>query len=331
MAAHPDPLWETAISLHRFQTRLGRWAYAEWYRTACCRLRQKGLDRALSEVLLPLFPRAAYFPDFLTPAEGAEGLDAALAAIVDTPTDQVRYEIRRFAETATTPSWLTRLVEQEKREELTHVLRAYYEAVISPYGDRVQARIDAERASGCRALLDGGMERLLSGLGPTMRWEAPFLYVDYPAENRDLFLGGRGLRLVPSYFCWGAPIALANPALQPVLVYPLSHQNPSESADARRARTWDHTAKAPLTSLLGRTRAVVLHATVDGATTGELGRRTGISASAASRHATALRDAGLISSHRHAATVLHTLTPLGASLLRASGRNDRGASSRRLV
>lgn len=61
VSALPDPLWEIAASLHRLQTRQGRWAYAEWYRTTRQRLREKGLERAVRTVLLPLFPRAAYF------------------------------------------------------------------------------------------------------------------------------------------------------------------------------------------------------------------------------------------------------------------------------
>ncbi|WP_405736319.1 ArsR/SmtB family transcription factor [Streptomyces sp. NBC_01537] len=51
----------------------------------------------------------------------------------------------------------------------------------------------------------------------------------------------------------------------------------------------------------------------------ELARAAGVSSSAVSQHTTALRDAGLISSHRDATNVLHTMTPLGASLLRGSG------------
>ena len=50
------------------------------------------------------------------------------------------------------------------------------------------------------------------------------------------------------------------------------------------------------------------------------GRAAGVSASAASRHATALRDAGLVTTVRNGRTVLHTLTPTGASLLRAARR-----------
>ncbi|WP_443071388.1 ArsR family transcriptional regulator [Streptomyces sp. NBC_01465] len=54
------------------------------------------------------------------------------------------------------------------------------------------------------------------------------------------------------------------------------------------------------------------------ATTGELACAAGVSASSASQHTTALRDAGLIASRRQGASVLHILTPLGASLLRSN-------------
>ncbi|ELP70179.1 hypothetical protein STRTUCAR8_10109 [Streptomyces turgidiscabies Car8] len=39
----------------------------------------------------------------------------------------------------------------------------------------------------------------------------------------------------------------------------------------------------------------------------------------ASHHTTVLRDARLITSHRHADTVLYALTPLGAPLLQQNG------------
>ncbi|MFK0284096.1 ArsR/SmtB family transcription factor [Streptomyces sp. NPDC090499] len=77
-------------------------------------------------------------------------------------------------------------------------------------------------------------------------------------------------------------------------------------------------AGASLTSLLGRTRATVLRAVAAGATTGELARVAGVSASSISQHTSVLREAGLITSQRQAASVLHTLTPLGASMLRAN-------------
>ncbi|MGW0824390.1 hypothetical protein [Streptomyces sp. NPDC002845] len=199
------------------------------------------------------------------------------------------------------------------------ILRAYHEAAIAPYGDQMQACVETERATRCRGLLDGGVEGMLAGLSPTMRWHRPVLHVDYhPAVDRDLRLDGRGVLFIPSYFCWQRPVSLANPELPPVLTYPLLHEPTAPPPDIRGPL--DDSPAASLTALLGRTRATALCVSASGATTGEIARAAGVSASSASRHATALRDAGLITSSRHATTVLHTLTPVGASVLRACTR-----------
>lgn len=76
VAARPDPLWEIFFSLLRFQSRRGRWSYADWHRTARAAVHGKGFAPAVRDVLLPLYPRGAYFPDFLTPGEASEGLDS---------------------------------------------------------------------------------------------------------------------------------------------------------------------------------------------------------------------------------------------------------------
>ncbi|WP_043669371.1 ArsR/SmtB family transcription factor [Streptomyces xylophagus] len=307
LASEPDPLWEIALSLHRLQTQQGRSAHAEWYRTTRPRLTDHGLEGVLRHFLLPLFPRTAYFPDFLTPAEGTGGLTAGLAALVNTPAERVRQEVARFTSVGA-PSWAPRLVERETRQDLADSLRRYYDVAVAPYRDRALARVEADRSVRGRALLAGGVDGLLGGLGPQMRWEAPVLHVHYPADERDLRLDGRGLTLVPSYFCWGPPIALADSSLPPVLVYPV----------LREARPT--AVGQPLGVLLGRTRAQVLRGISPGATTGELARLAGVSAPTVSQHITALRDAGLISSLRFGTSVLHTLTPLGAALLRGAGR-----------
>ncbi|GAA2954314.1 helix-turn-helix domain-containing protein [Streptomyces enissocaesilis] len=321
VAAAPDPMWETATSLHRFQTRRGRVTHAEWYRTARHRLRERGLGRAVRTVLLPLFPRAAYFPDFLTPPPRGEGLSGALEAVLDTPPSRVRTEVALLDRIVGAPSWAAHLTDKRPREELVRTLRAYYDAAIAPYEERMQAGLDAERTVRCRRLLDSGNEGMLTGLSPALRWRYPVLHAEYPVE-KDLVLNGRGLLLVPSYFCWRSPVAFADPELPPVLVYPLAHDRP-----APRRNTPDGAPAPALTSLLGRTRADVLSAAYGGATTGEIARSVGVSASSASRHVTVLRDAGMIASARDAATVLHTLTPAGVSLLRAGGTRVRGSAA----
>ena len=72
-----------------------------------------------------------------------------------------------------------------------------------------------------------------------------------------------------------------------------------------------------LAALVGRNRAAVLRTIADGCSTTELAGRVGISLAAASQHASVLRDAGLITTHRQGSAVLHVLTPLGAELLHA--------------
>ncbi|MFF0724426.1 ArsR family transcriptional regulator [Streptomyces sp. NPDC004134] len=315
LAPAPDPMFEIAASLHRLQSRGGRWAYAGWYRTTRQGLREAGLERALRSVLLPLYPRAAYFPDFLTPADAVNGLDAGLESILATPPQRVVEEMTLLDETVGAPAWAGQLAGGDARREFTGMLRAYYEAVVAPHAEQMQARIEAERAARSRGLLDGGVEGMLAGLRPMLRWCPPVLEVAYPrqAEDRDLYLNGRGLTLVPSYFNWGEPVAFADPGLPPVVWYSLLHEPEARSV----------TGGAPersLTNLLGRARAVALRAASAGATTGEIARAAGVSASAASRHATALRDAGLITTVRHGPAVLHTLTPTGASVLRAAMR-----------
>ncbi|UUU26339.1 ArsR/SmtB family transcription factor [Streptomyces sp. DSM 40750] len=309
IAAAPDPLWEIASSLHRFQTQSGRRAYAGWYREARAALSDNRLGAAVLG-LLTLFPRAAYFPDFLTPPEAGAGLEHGLAAILSTPPARVRHEIGRLVQVTDAPSAVFALVDKDARRELVRVLRAYNNAVIAPYRDRMQACVDAERGRLARAFLDGGTDSMLRSLPPITRWRPPVLEVDY-CETRDLHLDGRGLLFIPSYFCWRTPVSLADPGLPPVLVYPVSRPDPRASADR---------SDAPLTALLGRTRAAVLNVVANGATNSELARAVSVSPATATHHTTVLRDAGLIESQRHANTVLHTLTPAGAALLRPHRR-----------
>ncbi|MPY64310.1 helix-turn-helix domain-containing protein [Streptomyces spongiae] len=309
LARNPDPMWEIVCSLHRLQTKRGRWAFADWHRTTRETLAGTQLGDAVRRLLVPLVPLARYFPDFLTPFEASDGLDQALAAIVDTPAARVAHEVDLLDQANSAPTWAPALVDRTAREELAKVLRAYHEAVVAPHHDRIRAMFSGERALRARETLDAGIGALLGGLSPAVRWQPPVLHVDY-VQDRDLYLGGRGLRLVPSYFCWRTPVSLADPTLRPVLVYPLH---------GSRLPTPEGPPEASLSALLGRTRAAALRALALGATTSELARSLGVSPATATHHATVLRDAGLVMSQRRHNTVLHTLTPLGAALLRPSG------------
>lgn len=156
-----------------------------------------------------------------------------------------------------------------------------------------------------RAFADGGVEGLLRSYIPLLRWNPPFLETDYPV-NQELVLGGRGLLLLPSYFCCRSPVTLVDPELRPVLVYPVARD-----VHDRVLGPGDKS----LATLIGRTRATILRSIGDGCTTTELSRRAGTSIASASQHAAVLREAGLISTQRHGSSVLHNLTSLGWDLL----------------
>ncbi|MDC2960293.1 helix-turn-helix domain-containing protein [Streptomyces gilvifuscus] len=302
----PDPLWEIVGSLHRFQTTRGRWAYADWYRSAREALVGRGLDAAVRRLLIPVLPRARYFPDFLTPLESSDGLERGLEAIRDAPPARVAREVQRLDEVNGAPGWAGRLPERHTRDEFVKLLGAYHEAVIAPHHDRICARLAGEHALRARQTLDAGIDGLLDDLTPAVRWEPPVLRIDY-VEDRDIHLRGRGLRLIPSYFCWQMPVTLVDDSLQPVLVYPV-HRSRLPASEAP--------SDASLVALLGRTRAAALRALALGATTSELARSLGVSPATVTHHTSVLRDAGLTTSRRHRNTVLHTLTPLGAAVLR---------------
>ncbi|MCP3801319.1 helix-turn-helix domain-containing protein [Allokutzneria sp. A3M-2-11 16] len=322
VAAAPDPLWETVLSLHMLGPA-GRHlpAFTSWRTAARRKLRDRDVKAPL-HFLHALAAPGNYFPDLLTPAEADGGLDDGLAAVEDTAPERFRAEITRLSAVRPLPRWTDELCGGDRRRArmLSEALRRAHEALVAPHVREVHTHVDADRSIRARAACDGGSHGLLHSLRPVLRWDPPVLSADYPV-TRELHLDGRGLRLVPSYFCWGTPVTFADPDLPPTLVYPVSH----DLADSRP------TNQAALTALLGRTRASVLHASTDTSTTGELARRLGISPAAVSRHTAALRDAGLLTSQRQAAIVLHRITPLGGEVISRCGFGPPEPNPHRLI
>ncbi|SCF77748.1 MULTISPECIES: winged helix-turn-helix domain-containing protein [unclassified Streptomyces] len=317
MAAGPDPLWETILSFHRIRDRRGPLLFGEWRKET--RTRLKGETVPISA----LVPRRGYFPDFLTPIEGRAGFETGLDALRATPPERVRAELALLAvgragaghhgaghlgaghEGGYGPG-------AGRLGALVDALRTYHRAAIEPYWPHIRARTEADRALRGRALLDGGADELLGTLPPMLRWRSPVLEADYPVD-RELRLDGRGLLLQPSFFCRGTPVVHRDPTLPPVLVYPVTHSD---------APTVTERPGPSLGRLVGHTRSAVLRAIEHGSTTSELARRTGVSLASASQHACVLREAGLVVTLRHGNAVLHTLTPLGAALLRGGATAD---------
>jgi len=298
LSAAPLPMWELVLSLHRLRRRDGGPFFADWWRSVPVEV------PAGTRLLTDLVPAAGYYADFLTP--NGTSLAAGLATLTSTPKRRLRTDLAVLAAERPPPSWTAGLA--DGRPDVLRLLGdaagRYFAACLAPYWPRVRTAVARQRELQASLLASGGVERLLRELHPTARWAYPVLELAYPVA-RELRLDGRGLLLVPSFFCWGAPTTFRDDTLAPTLVYPIRRALPV-SANARR----------PLSDLVGPTRSRVLAAIRESpCNTKDLATRIGATPPTASRQVSVLRSAGLVSSCRAGQSVLHSLTPQGRALL----------------
>lgn len=300
-------MWETVLSLHQL-VRPDPF-FAPWSRLARGALAHAELGRD-ARLLTALAPISSYFPDFLTPPGHLTSFEQGVDDVLSTGKSRLRAEITRLAEAGShPPAWFDDLAagRPDALRRLGDSLRRYHAVALAPYAPAATALAQGDAARHARKVVRQGSEALLGGLGPRLHWRPPVLEVDYPVAQ-SLELDGRGLLLVPSFFCHNHPIALADPELPPVLVFPVV-----------RGPLWiprpGTSVPDGLDELIGPTRAAALRFLDRAHSTTELAARLRTSVSTASRHAAALRRAGLVVSERLGGSVLHTRTVLGSGLV----------------
>ncbi|MER5984691.1 metalloregulator ArsR/SmtB family transcription factor [Streptomyces sp. NPDC001787] len=326
IARRPDPLWEIVCSVCRLQTKEGPLVFGPWRRAVAPRLKGDAAARGAALALRSLVPFGPYFPDFLTPAVdgGTTDLRQGIEGVLSTPRRRLRDELVLLAEggeSAVTGVRVRPFAGAELARGDTTALRAlggllssYDEVFVAPFRHRIDEAVALDVAWRSRELSAGGTRALLGTFRPMARWSPPVLEVEYPVE-RDLYLDGRGLLLVPSYFCWRMPITLVDDALMPMLVYPVAKS--VERPVDRPAGPEGAGSVSSLVKLLGPTRAALLRevAARGCATTSELAEAVGSSLPNTSQQLAILREAGLASSRREGRFVLHIPSPLGLTLL----------------
>jgi DNA-binding transcriptional ArsR family regulator len=303
----PDPMWELVLSLRALvpDGRLDQ--HTTWRREV--RQRQRADERLtrVGALLRVLVPPTGNYPDFLTPQQLGAEIATGLEAVRGTPMYRLRSDLNPARlRRADTP--LCRLLVQGDREamrDLVTALRGYHDRVVAPHWPEVVRQVTADRDDRLNQTCDAGLDAMLGRLGPTIHWQWPCLTANYPV-NHTIELGGRGLTLIPSYFC-NRVVTLIDPELTPVLVYP-----------ARRLAVDPleiDLALGRLTPLIGGTRARIMISLRAARSTSELAEAIGMSLASASQQVTVLRDAGLATSKRDGRAVRHALTQQGRSLL----------------
>jgi DNA-binding transcriptional ArsR family regulator len=323
IAVEPDPLWELVLGLQMLRPQRGDLLFTGWRQEAREAVRGARLSRGSMSLVLGLTPTVGYFPDFLNPMAAAHGLEYGLEAIRGTAIPSLERDVRRLAAARKLPDSAWRLAAGEVNVlvKLTDAMQVCFERLVTPYRRAIQTAVGRDRRIRTSAFAHGGVEGMLNSLRPMMTWSAGELCVP-GHRDQELRLRGRGLLLIPSYFCVTGPLTMLDPELPPVLIYPVERR-----ADALPYKGAANLAA--LEALVGTTRAAVLEVVGarEGTITTEMARRVGISAASASEHATVLREAGLISSHRDRNRVMHQLTELGLTLLEKAGSSrDVGSS-----
>ncbi|MGV9349834.1 DUF5937 family protein [Streptomyces spiralis] len=308
-----SPLWETQEAV-RTLGRPDRHGYhPHWLR----RIRRAARELDLASLWL-LMPSRGHSPDFLGPppigpaATFEEEIAAVRAADPAAAREDLALSLADTAGALESARGRALLADPERAvRELADLMEAAWHALVEPEWPRLRALLEADVAFHSRRLAEVGLGALLPELDRRLSWDGRTLTVDWHGEHgREL--GGQGLVLMPSVFCWPDVISGFEPPWQPTLVYParglagLWAEPDAQSASARA-----------LVRLLGRGRAAVLTALTDPATTTGLAHRLGLAPSSVSAHLGVLRDAGLLTSRRYGHQVLYERTPLGMAL--ASG------------
>jgi hypothetical protein len=306
------PLWELILSINSLQAPQLPPRYWSW-RSDTLRVgraeeeAKRGL--AAAATLVPL----GDFPDFLTPAIAELDIEAHYEAIAAVPKQEMRADlVRTFARRGAPPRWARDLHSHGRMDGVVTVLRRSHALLTRPESKQMHSSVELDRARYARHLLDGGAERLLENLHPSIRWRSSVLECDYPVD-RHVNLAGRGLTVLPAYFCWGQPVTFIHPENPPILVVPTSADLPGSGPADETDEVVDR-----LAGLVGVTRARMLHELTVAASTTEIAVRLGISAAAVSQHTRVLREAKLVVTARFGKSVRHVLTPLGTRLLRGT-------------
>jgi DNA-binding transcriptional ArsR family regulator len=301
--------------------------------------------------------RERWGADFIAPPPTsglATRIGDELAAVRATPAEQARAEIDYCLADAGDLAPETRRIlgAREVVDVLTDALTAAWEALLGPHWPQLRAILERDVVHRAARLTDVGWAGALDDLHPNVRWRAGgrdatripassghptppdrrgarapapsnqqdhgaptygFIEIRHFSAAGELDLAGRGLLFLPSAFGWPGVGVYNDPPWHPALVYP-----------ARGiAALWDppHEAAPPdaLARLLGVTRAAILLALDEPASTSQLVGQLGASLGGVGDHLAALRYAGLVSRSRAGRSVLYRRTPVGDALVGAAG------------
>ncbi|MBF8189872.1 winged helix-turn-helix transcriptional regulator [Nonomuraea sp. K274] len=297
-----SPLWELVASLRTLQGPARQSIHLPWLKAV--RPRLAGLELA---ELFALVPPNGYLADFITPPPDTPMPDfaAELERVRQASPEAAREEAAQIE--GTDRAVLQRFMDDPVAgvARVADALEAYWEACFAEFWPRVYGLLERDVLRRSRQLAQGGARELFAGLGRAVVWTGERLLVDRPWCTVG-GLHGDGLLLVPSAFWWPS-VAVMSAPYQSTLIYPvlgvgtLWEQGPPPAPGA-------------LAALIGRSRARILLALAEPATTSALAARMSLTPGAVSQHLGVLSDGGLAVGMRVGKQVVYRRTPVGDTL-----------------
>ena len=242
------------------------------------------------------------------PAGMGQTIEADIAAIRATPLAQARKEIAECLarRPATDPAVVKVLGDPNVAAILAEVMEAAWHELVAPDWPTLRAVLERDVVYRGGLLSKGGWHAAFAGLHERLRWHDGAIELARVADGTH-HLDGAGLLLVPAVFVWPNIGAYTDPPWPRTLVYPARGT----------AALWDPGPATPpdaLASLLGRSRARLLVALSDPASTTQLATSLRMAPGAVGDHLAVLRNAGLVTRARSGRSVLYQRTPLGDAL-----------------
>ena len=309
-----SPMWEVVHAMRSF-------AGIERKASMAASWLERGRDRfdrlcATSDVAAVLaLESPGWGPDFLSPVPTgvATTIDDLLDAVRATPLAQARSEIDAAIRKQPITDARVRavLADASVVNLLADVLAAAWHELVEPDWPQLRAILERDVVHRAGRLVSDGWAAALTDLHPRVGYGTGSIELSGFRGEPDVDLAGRGLLFVPSIFSWGSLALTLEPPWPPTIIYPARGV----------AALWTpgaSTAPDALGQLLGTTRATVLNALDEPASTTHLVAALGFPLGSVGDHLAALRSAGLVTGSRAGRSVLYRRTPVGDALVGAA-------------